>query len=133
MSQQWRKPREEPPRRRRQCYADAWGVLGTESDGPANGRLALPQLAPPEFARRGLRKRFDELDLARIFVRGNGLLGVTLEFGDKRFVGNDPRRGDDEGLHLLSALGTRHPDHRAFRDGGVREERMFHFRSADVG
>src|SRR6185312_17086702 len=60
----------------RACFARPWTPAFA-------GALCLSQFAPPELAGRGFWERFDELDLARIFVGSDLGLGVGLEFGDQ--------------------------------------------------
>src|SRR4051812_2528938 len=76
--------------------------------------LTTPQLAPPELTRRCFRQRFDELDLARIFVGGDLRFGVYLQLRDQRVRRFRCRRQHHERLHLLSALGAGDADYRAF-------------------
>src|SRR5438309_2012301 len=102
---------------------------GRREDQP---RWLGPQGEALELACRGLRQRRDELNVAGIFVRGDGRLDVVLEGageGGTRVVAGG---GDDEGLHPLAALLAGHADHRAFEHGGVGVEGVLHLRRGDV-
>src|SRR5215831_18754228 len=97
--------------------------------------LEALELAKPEslqLAGLGPRQLAHELDRPRVLVRRDGALDEVLQLAPERLAPFAARLQHDEGLDDFTALAIRRADHRAFADGGVREQRAFDLRPGDV-
>src|SRR3954470_4712336 len=99
------------------------GPERTAPDARARGRpraaSLFAQLAPQDLAGRGLRHLVDDLDLARVLVRGHPLLAERDELLG---AGRRALLQADERLHGLAAVLVRHADDRRLPDRRVAVE-----------
>lgn len=90
------------------------------------------ELHPPRFSTNGFREFGNKLDFARIFIGGDKVFAVGLEFGNE--VGGDVGGGakNDEGLDDLATEGIGFADNGDIDDSRVFKKSAFDFERADA-
>src|SRR2546427_7926173 len=108
---------------------DTTRVIGARCLPSALAELLLLEHPAQDLARRRLRNRGDELDLARHLVVGEAALDEGDDVGGRELVA---RLLDDEGLGDLARLGVRLADHRRVRDRRVLDQQRLDLRRRDA-
>jgi hypothetical protein len=118
------------PEREDTAYGSGLRSLGSLAGTTRQLRAVHAQRTAEQLSGRPGRQRIGEVKCLGYLETGE--MALLTEISVKLGVARRCAAGDDKGLDALAQSVIRLPDHRALRDAGMRQQRVFDFLAADL-